>query len=131
MLSPVDEIKSRLDIVDIVQEYVPLKVAGVNMKGLCPFHREKTPSFTVHKGRQMWHCFGCQQGGDMFTFIEKIENVEFPEALEILAKKANVELRKEDPRLRSERQRLKELLFAAAQWYASILKGQKGAEAMR
>lgn len=131
MLSPVDEIKSRLDIVDIVQEYVPLKVAGVNMKGLCPFHREKTPSFTVHKGKQMWHCFGCQTGGDMFTFIEKIENVEFPEALEILAKKANVELRKEDPRIRSERQRIKELLFAAAQWGMSVLREQKGAEALR
>jgi len=131
MLSPVDEIKSRLDIVDIVQEYVPLKVAGVNMKGLCPFHREKTPSFTVHKGRQMWHCFGCQQGGDMFTFIEKIENVEFPEALEILAKKANIELRKEDPRLQSERQRMRELLAAAAQWFADTLKGPHGAEALK
>ncbi|MEW6610419.1 MAG: DNA primase [Patescibacteria group bacterium] len=131
MLSPVDEIKSRLDLVDIIQEYVPLKVAGANLKGLCPFHREKTPSFMVHRGRQMWHCFGCNVGGDMFTFIQKIENVEFPEALEILAKKANVELKREDPQLRTERMRLKELLSLSAQWYAGVLRSPKGAEALR
>ena len=131
MFSPVDDIKSRLDIVDIIQEYVPLKMAGANLKGLCPFHREKTPSFMVHRGRQMWHCFGCNLGGDMFTFIQKIENIEFPEALEVLAKKANVELKREDPQLRSERQRMRELLSASAQWFAVQLQGAQGAEALR
>lgn len=85
----------------------------------------------VHRGRQMWHCFGCNLGGDMFTFIQKIENIEFPEALEILAKKANVELKREDPQLKSERQRMRELLSASAQWFAVQLQTARGAEALR
>ena len=129
MLSPVEEIKSRLDIVEVVQDYVPLKVAGTNLKGLCPFHREKSPSFMVHKGRQRWHCFGCNEGGDVFSFIQKIENVDFKEALELLAKRANVELKIEDPQVRSERARMKETLALAARWFQAHLNAAGGQEA--
>src|SRR3989338_8915065 len=71
MLDTVVEIKKRLDLVEIIGEHVPLKPAGANMKGLCPFHQERTPSFMVHKDRQTWHCFGCGEGGDLFTFVQK------------------------------------------------------------
>lgn len=87
-----DEIRNRLDIVELISEYVSLKPSGKGYKGLCPFHQEKTPSFMVDSGRQIFHCFGCGEGGNIFTFIMKIEKVKFPEAVKILADKAGIAL---------------------------------------
>lgn len=90
----IEEIKSRIDIVDFLSDYVSLKKAGQNYKGLCPFHSEKTPSFMVSPSKQIFHCFGCNKGGDIFTFIMLYENMTFQEAINYLAEKANVPLNK-------------------------------------
>lgn len=95
--STTDLIKSKLDIVEFIRGYVTLAPAGRNFKGLCPFHKEKSPSFMVSPDRQSWHCFGCGLGGSVFDFVMRYENVEFGEALRILAEKAGVELRRENP----------------------------------
>lgn len=120
-MNDVEKIKSRLDIADIVADYVELRPAGVNMKAPCPFHGEKTPSFMVHREKQIFHCFGCSEGGDMFTFVQKIENVEFPEALRILAEKAGVTLAKRDPKAENEKTRVKDILSLAASFYEKQL----------
>lgn len=92
-MSDIDEVKSRLDIVDVVSQYVPsLKRAGQSYKGLCPFHREKTPSFIVTPSMQIYKCFGCGEGGDVIKFIEKMERVDFGEALQIAAERAGYKL---------------------------------------
>ncbi len=97
MESQVSEIKEKINIVDFLRGYMTVQPAGKNFKALCPFHHEKTPSFMIFPDRQTWHCFGCSLGGDIFTFVEKYENVEFGEALRILAEKAGVDLRRANP----------------------------------
>ena len=88
----VADIKSRLPVAEIVGETVTLKRAGSTWKGLCPFHVEKTPSFTVSPERESWHCFGCGEHGDIFTFVMKRDGIDFREALGRLAERAGVEL---------------------------------------
>src|SRR5687767_9031897 len=93
-MDDLDLIKSKINIVDLVSEYLPLKKAGVNFKTACPFHEEKNPSFIVSPERQIWHCFSCGRGGDHFKFLMEKESMEFKEALEILAKKAGITLKR-------------------------------------
>lgn len=131
--STLSEVRSRVDIVDLVSEYLPLKKAGRNFKGLCPFHSENTPSFMVSPEKQIFHCFGCHEGGDTFGFLMKMEGLTFPEALEKLAERAGVELnQKSGPRLSKEE---KENLFQAnrvAAWhYHETLKNSPAAETAR
>lgn len=88
----IQEIKDKLDIADVIGRYMHLKKSGTNLKGLCPFHGEKTPSFMVSPQKQIWHCFGCGEGGDVIGFIKRYENVEFRDALEMAAEIAGIEL---------------------------------------
>src|SRR5258708_31199766 len=91
-MDQVAEVREKIDIVSLIQEFVPLKKTGSNFKALCPFHSEKSPSFVVSPERQIWHCFGCGKGGDVYTFLMEYEHLEFPEALQLLAKRAGIEL---------------------------------------
>ena len=129
--SPIDEIKQRLDIVDVLSEYIKLNQSGVNFKCRCPFHSEKTPSFFVSREKQIWHCFGCGKGGDIFGFVQEMEGIEFPEALKILAKKANVVLKPKDPILQSQKAKLMDICKIAANVYHKILLDHPSAEKAR
>ncbi len=123
-MSDTQLIKDKIDVVSLVGEYVQLKPAGINHKGLCPFHREKSPSFMVNRERQSWHCFGCAKGGDIFSFIEEIEGMDFVEALKFLAGKAGVELtdrRGSSSKETGQKQRLKEIVAEAARFYHKVL----------
>jgi DNA primase len=119
MSTPVEDIKSRLDIVELIGSYLRLQKAGANFKANCPFHNEKTPSFVVSPSRQIWHCFGCSKGGDIFKFVMDIEGYDFPESLRYLADKAGVEVKREDPALKSERNRLLAVMEEATKFFES------------
>ncbi|MBI2196110.1 DNA primase [Candidatus Daviesbacteria bacterium] len=114
-------IKEKLNIVDLISEYLPLKKSGVNFKANCPFHQEKTPSFVVSPERAIWHCFGCSAGGDIFTFLMEKEGMEFKEALEMLAKKAGVILQRRTDDKKDFKDRLFEVNLKAQEFFHYML----------
>ena len=120
-MNQAEEIKSKLDIVEVIREYVQLKPVGVNFTARCPFHRERTPSFVVSPERQIWRCFGCGKGGDVFSFVMEIEGLNFIEALRQLAPKAGVQLRSYNPQETSRRNRLLDAADLAAKYYHKVL----------
>ncbi len=129
-------VKQQADIVKVIETYIRLRKAGAqNYSGLCPFHKEKSPSFSVHAVRQFYHCFGCQASGDVFSFVGKIENVGFPEAVRIVAQKCGIPLPKREfssPEQAAEsrlRTKLLELHEAATAWFEEQLRGPEGAMA--
>ncbi len=132
-MDQVAAIRSKIDIVQLIQEYLPLKKMGRNFKTNCPFHGEKTPSFVVSPERQIWHCFGCQKGGDVYSFLMEYEHIEFPEALRILADKTGVVLENQhiDSGLSSKKERLYGLNRLASEFYHYLLtKHELGKEAL-
>src|ERR1019366_5378271 len=135
-MTDIDQVRAAADIVKIVGDYVKLRKAGTNFVGLCPFHQEKTPSFAVHPVKQIFHCFGCGVGGDVFKFIMLIENLSFPEALRRVAEKAGITLRETagdetyDANAR-ERAALHKIHEWAAKFYAGQLGGTAEGRAAR
>ncbi len=132
MADQIDEVKAKVSIVELVSEYVKLTKAGRNFKGLCPFHSEKTPSFVVNPELQIYKCFGCQEGGDVFSFVQKMEGVEFGEALTGLAKRVGIVLTGYKP---SKSEEIKERLISvntlAAEAYMWLLRQHKSGEVAR
>ena len=126
MSTNTQKIKDRLNIVDVVGSYLKLDRAGANLKAPCPFHNEKTPSFFVSPDRGTYKCFGCGAGGDIFTFVEQFEGVDFPGALKLLAEKAGIELEREDPKLKNEREKLYRAMEEATLFFVGNLKSTTG-----
>jgi DNA primase len=134
----IDHLRERVDIVELVSGYTTLKKAGSNrFKGLCPFHSEKTPSFTVDAAKSLWFCFGCSEGGNVYQFVQKVENLPFPEAVDWLARKTGFELRYEEMRPGEQsrhgvKARLLEANGAAADyWHKMLLESPEGVDARR
>ena len=128
----VSRIKEETDIVGLVREYVTLKTSGTSFKGLCPFHREKTPSFHVNPQRQMYKCFGCGEGGDAISFLMKLQGLSFPEALEVLARPLNIDLSRflvDNDESEGERQAYFRALEAAGELWAEALWEKPGVAA--
>jgi len=128
MNSPVDKIKEKISIEDVVSSYIKLERAGANLKARCPFHNEKTPSFFVSPDRGSYYCFGCGASGDIFTFVEEFEGLDFKGALKLLADKAGVQLgvyNKEDQKNKSEKERLYEAMEESTKFFENNLVGNK------
>src|SRR5215470_7067447 len=127
-----DTVRDSADIVRVVSDYVQLKGAGSAFKGLCPFHSEKTPSFSVHREKQLFHCFGCQVGGDVFKFVMLAERVSFPESIRIVAEKCGVTIPSEtsfSDKKSDERKQLFETYERAAAYFRSMLSSAEAAPA--
>ena len=136
MRSLVDDVKDRLDVAEVVAGYVKLSNAGANMRGLCPFHREKTPSFMVSKEKQIFHCFGCGKGGDVITFIQEIEGLDFKEALRLLAERAGLDYRNyqisgSQPEHSDNKETLRRILEATTVYYQKQLDSGEGLKAKK
>jgi len=135
--SLVEKVKQQADIVRVIGEYVQLKKAGQNFRGLCPFHAEKTPSFNVHPTKQIYHCFGCGQGGDVFKFVMEMEKCSFTEAMRIVAEKCGIALprpKERSPEERRENQQrtvLVEIHREAQSWFVKQLEGTLEGKAAR
>ncbi|MEK7208136.1 MAG: CHC2 zinc finger domain-containing protein [Patescibacteria group bacterium] len=127
MSTSVEQIKERLGIVDVVSSYIHLTKAGSSYKATCPFHNEKTPSFFVSPARNSFYCFGCQKGGDIFSFVQEFEGLDFVGALRVLASRAGVELKRVDPKVQSQFARLYLLLEKATRFFEEQL--EKNSEA--
>ena len=133
----IQEIRERVDIVDVVSSYLPLKRSGANHQGLCPFHGEKTPSFNVNAPRQIFHCFGCGVGGNVFSFLMRMEGLSFPEAVRRIGERVGVEVKEEtlspvEEKRREEAERLVRINEVAADFYHRILLDEpEGAAARR
>ncbi len=121
MSTPVEQIKARLSITDVVGSYIKLEKAGSSYKALCPFHKEKSPSFNVSPTRDAYYCFGCNRGGDIFTFVEEIEGLPFTDTLRLLAERAGVTLEKTSREDTTERDRLLDIMEAATLFYQKNL----------
>ena len=131
--SVINDIQDRVNIVDIISEHVPLKRAGKNFKGLCPFHQERTPSFSVNSEKQFFHCFGCGESGNVFTFLVKRKKIDFREAAQELAARAGVEI-PEDAANRLKNSEFAELHHAvklAAEFYMKALENVSEAAPVR
>ena len=119
-----ETVRNSADLVRVVSDYVSLKQAGVTFKGLCPFHSEKTPSFTVHRDKQFFYCFGCHAGGDVFNFVMLVEKVPFPEAVEIVAEKCGIPIpavRGLDDKKSEERKQLFDIHDQTAAYFQRML----------
>jgi DNA primase len=130
----VEQVKAKVNLVEVVRQYVPLRRRGRDWWGICPFHQEKTPSFKVTEQLQSWYCFGCQQGGDVFDFVERVERIDFRGALEHLAEMAGVELRQQSPQDRErkeKRRRLLDMNALAVRYFAHILRSLPAGESGR
>ncbi len=127
----IEQIKQRVDIIELLSEYLKLQKAGSNWRALCPFHHENSPSFMVSQDKQIWHCFGCDKGGDIFTFIQELEGIDFPETLKLLAQRANVTLAQYNPTQQDKKQRLLQIVSAAQQFYAQTLQQSQDGEVAR
>jgi DNA primase len=127
MDNSIQKIRDACDILSVVSQYVQLKRAGRNYKGLCPFHGEKTPSFMVSPDKQIFHCFGCGKGGDVIKFVQEYERLNFREALEMLAKRAGIELPRSPAkaRARDEREQIYAVNAEAARFYVDFLRHPK------
>jgi DNA primase len=125
MNSPVQEIKERLSIVDVVSSYIKLENAGANLKARCPFHNEKTPSFFISPDRGTYYCFGCSAKGDIFTFVEEFEGLDFKGALKLLADKAGVKLTFQNQEGESEKERLYKIMEEATNYFSDNLSKNK------
>jgi len=128
----IDEIRERNDVVDVVGGYVNLTKAGARLRGLCPFHQEKTPSFMVNPEKQFWHCFGCHEGGDVFTFVMKMEKMSFPEAAEHLASRAGLTFSRSQrtPQEETRRQKILRANIEAERFFHSILNDTRGSHGL-
>ena len=127
----IEEVRSRNDIVDVISAYVPLKKKGSSYFGLCPFHNEKSPSFSVSRDKQMYYCFGCGAGGNVYTFLMEYENFSFPEAVRFLAERAGMELPQEEMNEEARRQmdekaRLRDMNKLAANYFYYLLHSKRG-----
>ena len=127
-----DEIKKKIDVVDLISSYLTLQKAGRNFRACCPFHKEKTPSFMVSSEKQIWYCFGCNQGGDIFSFIERMEGLDFVGALNLLADRAGVILeRQRGGAKKSEKDKYFEMTSLASKFFSYILWETKAGEEAR
>ena len=128
--SIVEEVRQATNIVDVISQYVRLQKRGKNYLGICPFHNEKTPSFTVNREKGLYHCFGCGVGGNVFTFLTQYEKISFGEALRQLAARANINLPSYNSEKQNEVDEVLDVNEKAGRYYREMLRSDEGGDAL-